>query len=114
MMRIEHTFFEGYLDITLGPCPGTPPPGYEPFGTIKILPTPWREGLKRSPLFISQDGQRLIAGTEELTGIDLIFARAACDSLRRRRAACENDPRHRSKRRGHPFLLVSSLGGSFS
>lgn len=111
-MKTERTFFEGYLDIACGPCHGIPPPGFQPFGTIKILPTPWREGLKRSPLYISPDGQRLIAGTEELAGVDLVFARAACNSLRNRRAACENGPRPYAKRRGQPYLqpsLVNSL-----
>lgn len=115
-MKTERTFFEDYLDITLGPCPGTPPPGFEAFGTIRFA-NARKWASRRLPLYISPDGQRLIAGDEELTGIDLIFARAACDSLRNRRAACENDPRHRSKRRGHPFLQLftaNSLGGPFS
>jgi len=104
------TMFEGIL-VTFNPSARAAPPGFEHWGSITL------PGQKRAALFVSTDGQRLIAGDVELVDLDLLFARWACQNIQRRRAALENSPRHRSNNRGHPTLLrmaVSSLGGPFS
>jgi hypothetical protein len=104
------TMFEGIL-VTFNPSPGAAPAGFEPFGTITL------PGQKRAALFISEDGLRLIAGATELADLDLIFARWACENLRRRRAALENDPRRCANRKGAPTLCSATLnssGGRFS
>lgn len=104
------TMFEGIL-VTFNPSTRTAPPGFEHWGSITL------PGQSRAALFVSEDGQRLIAGDFELTDLNLLFARWACQNLLRRRAALENSPRHCANHRGHPTLrsaTLNSSGGLFS
>ncbi|MBU1222306.1 MAG: hypothetical protein KKA22_04005 [Gammaproteobacteria bacterium] len=102
--------FEGIL-VVFAPDDRAVPPGFQHWGTVTLY------GQQRTPLFLSDDDERVIAGDVELSGLDLLFTRLACKNLQNRRAARENDPRHRSKRRAYPTLhspTLNSSGGLFS
>lgn len=99
------TMMEGLL-VTCGSCPAPAPQGFQPFGTVRL------PGQRPAALFLSDDGQQATA-TCSLDEYEKVFALAACKWLQRRRAACENSPRHCAKRRGQPFPCPS-VGGPIS
>jgi hypothetical protein len=99
------TMFEGIL-VAFNPSARAAPAGFAHWGSITL------PGQKRTALFVSPDGSRLIAGETELAELDLLFARWACQNLLRRRAALENDPRRCANRKGLPTLRPATLNSS--